>query len=55
MNKSIRNLALTAAVLFSSAVPMFANITGSVPHPQIASVSLALGDYATIVISVLGL
>jgi len=54
MNKSIRNLALTAAVLFSTAAPMFANITGSVPHPQIA-VSLSLGDYASIVISVLGL
>jgi hypothetical protein len=55
MNKSIRNLALTAAVLFSTAAPMFANITGTVPHPQLASASLVLGDYVSIVISVAGL
>jgi hypothetical protein len=55
MNKSIRNLSLTAAVLFSTAAPMFANISGGNPHPQVASVALSLGDYASIVISVFGL
>jgi hypothetical protein len=55
MNKSIRNLTLTAAVLFSTAAPMFANITGTVPHPQVISASLALGDYASILIAVVGL
>jgi hypothetical protein len=55
MNKSIRNLALTAAVLFSTAAPMFANISGGNPHPQVASVALSLGDYASIVISLFGL
>jgi hypothetical protein len=54
MNKSIRNLALTAAVLFSTAAPMFANITGGVPHPQIA-VALSVGDLLSIAISVAGL
>jgi hypothetical protein len=55
MNKSIRNFALTAVVLFSTAAPMFANISGTNPHPQVASVSLSLGDYASIVISLLAL
>ena len=55
MNKSIRNLALTAAVLFSTAAPMFANTTTGVPHPQIVSLALSLADYAGIVISVIGL
>ena len=53
MNKSIRNLALTVAVLFSTAAPMFANSTQGVPHPN--CLILSLGDYAGIVISVLGL
>ncbi|WP_158942038.1 hypothetical protein [Granulicella sp. S190] len=55
MNKSIRNLALTAAVLFSTVTPMFANMSGGLPHPTVLSVSLSLGDYASIVLSVLGL
>jgi len=55
MNKSIRNFALTAAVLFSTAAPMFANSTQGIPHPQILSLALSLGDYAGIVISVIGL
>ena len=54
MNKSIRNLALTAAVLFSAA-PMFANIMGTNPHPQLVSVGISLGDYASIILSVAGL
>ena len=52
MNKSIRNLALTVAVLFSTAAPIFANTTTGVPHPNCL---LSLGDYVGIVISVLGL
>ena len=55
MNKSIRNLALTAAVLFSTAAPMFANIMGTNPHPQLVSVGISLGDYASIILSVAGL
>jgi roadblock/LC7 domain-containing protein len=54
MNKSIRNLALTVAILFSTAAPMFANMSGGNPHPQVA-IALSLGDYASIVISVFGL
>ncbi|MGF7182069.1 hypothetical protein [Tunturiibacter psychrotolerans] len=55
MNKSIRNLALAAAVLLSSAVPSFANIMGTNPHPQLVSVGISLGDYASIVLSITGL
>jgi hypothetical protein len=55
MNKSIRNLALTAAVLFSTAAPSFANIMGTDPHPRLVSVGISLGDYASIVLSLAGL
>jgi hypothetical protein len=55
MNKSIRNLALAAAVLFSTAAPSFANIMGTDPHPQLVSVGISLGDYAKIVLSLAGL
>jgi hypothetical protein len=54
MNKSIRTLALSAAILFTAA-PMFANIMGTDPHPQVASVSLSLGDYAGILFNLIGL
>ena len=54
MNKSIRNLALSAAILLSAA-PMFANVLGTNPHPQSNSVMLSLGDYASIVFNILGL
>jgi hypothetical protein len=53
MKKSVRNLALATA-LFVSAVPMFANVMGTNPHPQIA-VALSLGDYASILLTVVGL
>jgi hypothetical protein len=53
MNKSIRNFALSAAILFTAA-PMFANITGTDPHPQVV-VALSLGDYASILLSIAGL
>jgi hypothetical protein len=55
MNKSIRNLALTVAVLFTTAAPSFANIMGTDPHPRIVSVGVSLGDYASIVLSLAGL
>jgi hypothetical protein len=51
MNKSIRNLALTAA-LFLSASPMFANMMGTNPHPQLISISL--GGYLNIFLTVAG-
>jgi hypothetical protein len=54
MNKSIRNLTLSAAILLS-ATPMFANIFGSNPHPQVVSASLSLGDLARIALTVSGL
>jgi hypothetical protein len=50
MKKSLRTLTLSAAVVFST-VPMFANIMGTDPHPQ-ASVSISLGDYLNILLSV---
>lgn len=55
MNKSIRNLALAAAVLFTTSAPSFANIMGTNPHPQLVSVGISLGDYASIVLSLAGL
>ncbi|WP_158942037.1 hypothetical protein [Granulicella sp. S190] len=55
MNRSIRNLALSVAVLFSTTAPLFANMTGGNPHPQISSAALSFGDYAGIVMSVFGL
>jgi hypothetical protein len=54
MNKSIRNLALTAAVLFSTVTPMFANMSGGNPHPTLI-VALSLGDYVNILASIAGL
>jgi hypothetical protein len=54
VNKSIRNLALSAALLLSAA-PMFANVLGTNPHPQGNSLMLSLGDYASIVLNVFGL
>jgi hypothetical protein len=54
MTKSIRTLALTAALVLS-AVPMFANRMGTNPHPQADFVTLSLGDYADIVLTLLGL
>jgi hypothetical protein len=51
MNKSLRTVVLSAAVIFS-AVPMFANPMGTNPRPQIA---ISLGDYVSIVLSVAGL
>ena len=54
MNKSIRNLALATALLFSTAAPMFANRTGTDPHPQL-TIGISLGDYASIVLSIVGL
>lgn len=53
MNKSIRNLALVTALLLSAS-PMFANRTGTDPHPQVV-IGLSLGDYASIVLSIAGL
>jgi hypothetical protein len=53
MNKSIRNLALATALLLSTS-PMFANRTGTDPHPQLA-IGISLGDYASIVLSIAGL
>jgi hypothetical protein len=53
MKKSVRNLALVAAILFSAA-PVFANRTGTDPHPQVV-VGISLGDYASIVLAVAGL
>ncbi len=55
MKKSIRNLALTAAILFSTAAPSFANRMGTNPHPQLVSVGISVGDYLGIVLSVVGL
>jgi hypothetical protein len=55
MNKSIRNFALTVAILFSTAAPSFANIMGTNPHPQLVSIGISLGDYASIVLSLAGL
>jgi hypothetical protein len=52
MNKSIRNLALSAALLLSAS-PMFANVMGTDPHPRVLAVSL--GDYLSIILSVAGL
>jgi hypothetical protein len=54
VNKSIRNLALSAALLLSAA-PMFANMMGTNPHPTSLAVSLSLGDYASILLNVIGL
>jgi hypothetical protein len=54
VNKSIRNLALSTALLLSAS-PMFANMLGTDPHPRLLSVSLSLGDYASIILSVAGL
>jgi hypothetical protein len=54
MNKSIRNLALTTALLLTAS-PMFANRTGTDPHPQLLSIGISLGDYASIVLSIVGL
>ena len=50
MNKSIRNLALVTALLLTAS-PMFANRTGTDPHPQVIT-GLSLGDYASIVLSI---
>jgi hypothetical protein len=55
MNKSIRNFALTIAVLFTTAAPSFANRMGTNPHPQLVSVDISVGDYLGIVLSVAGL
>lgn len=55
MNKSIRNLALTIAVLFTTAAPSFANRMGTNPHPQLLSASISVGDYLDIVLSIAGL
>jgi hypothetical protein len=55
MNKSIRNLALTIAVLFTTAAPSFANRMGTNPHPQLVSVGISVVDYLGIVLSVAGL
>ncbi len=52
MNKSIRNLALSAALLFSAS-PIFANVMGTDPHPRL--LALSFGDYASIILSVVGL
>jgi hypothetical protein len=52
VNKSIRNLALSAALLLSAS-PMFANRMGTNPHPQVAAISL--GDIASIILTVAGL
>ena len=52
VNKSIRNLALSAALLLSAA-PMFANPLGTNPPPR--SLALSFGDYASIILNVLGL
>jgi hypothetical protein len=54
MNKSIRTLALSAAIFFTAA-PMFANIMGTDPHPQVASASLSVSDYAGILLNLIGL
>jgi hypothetical protein len=51
MNKSIRNFVLVA-VLSLSATPMFANLMGTNPHPL--AVSISLGDYVSIALSVFG-
>jgi hypothetical protein len=53
MNKSIRNLALTAVILLSAS-PMFANVMGTDPHPQVVA-SVSLGDYARILLNVAAL
>jgi hypothetical protein len=55
MNKSIRNLALTIPVLFTTAAPSFANRMGTNPHPQLVSVDISVGDYLGIVLSLAGL
>jgi hypothetical protein len=52
VKKSLRTLALSAVVAFS-AVPMFANIMGTDPHPQ-ASTSFSLGTYLNILLAVTG-
>jgi glucose uptake protein GlcU len=52
VNKSIRNLALVATLLFSAA-PMFANRMGTNPHPQ--AIGVSLGDYVSIILTVAGL
>jgi hypothetical protein len=56
LNKSIRNFALSAALLLSAA-PMFANVLGTNPHPQgdLVRLSLSLGDYASIALNLFGL
>jgi hypothetical protein len=54
MNKSIRNIALSAAI-FLSAAPMFANMMGTNPAPRGNSVSLSVASYAGILLNVLGL
>jgi hypothetical protein len=53
MQKSVRNLALVTVVLLSAS-PMFANIMGTDPHPQVV-VGLSLGTYASILLAVAGL
>jgi hypothetical protein len=53
MNKTVRTLVLSAVVTLS-AVPMFANPMGTNPRPQIVS-TVALGDYASIILTVAGL
>jgi hypothetical protein len=54
VNKSIRNIALSAAI-FLSAAPMFANMMGTNPAPRGYSMSLSIGNYAGILLNVLGL
>ncbi len=52
MQKSIRNLALTAALMLTAA-PMFANIMGPQPHPQ--GNVLSFSDYASIALTFFGM
>jgi hypothetical protein len=54
MNKSLRNLALSAALLLSAA-PVFANPMGTNPPPRSRSLSISLGDYASIILNIFGL
>jgi hypothetical protein len=54
MNKSIRNLALSAVLLLSAA-PMFANRMGTDPRPNVVSASLSLGGYVNILLALTGL
>lgn len=55
MRKSVRNLALCAAVLFATTVPVFASTSGSDPRPPQTTTTATSAIIVQAVLSTLGL